>query len=54
MLEIRPLSESLVRKAHKELHENPEEIENHVKELREWILRQPHLKARTGQYNVDV
>lgn len=48
MLEIRPLPECLARRAQKELKEKPDEIERHVKELREWILQQPHLKARMG------
>lgn len=50
MLEIRPLSPSLAKRAEKELGENPSQIENCVKELREWIFQQPHLKARTGRW----
>lgn len=49
MPEIRPLSKALAKKAQEELNEKPEEIDEHIKELRNWIRRQPHLKARTGQ-----
>lgn len=50
MLQIRPLSVDLSKKAQEELNENenPIEIEHHVNKLRKWILQQPYLKARTG------
>lgn len=47
---IRPLSVQLAKRAKDELYENPTEIEKHIKELRQWILEQPHLKARTGLF----
>lgn len=46
---IRPLPAQLAKKAQDELYEKPSEIEKHIKELRHWILEQPHLKARTGR-----
>lgn len=49
MPEIRALSKVLAKKAQEELNEKPEEIKDQVKALRNWIQRQPHLKARTGQ-----
>lgn len=49
MPEIRPLSKALAKKVQEELNEKPEQIDDHVKELKNWIRRQPHLKARTGQ-----
>lgn len=48
MPDIRPLSKALAKKAQEELNEKPEEIDDRVKELRIWIQRQPHLKARAG------
>lgn len=48
MVNIRPLPTALAKKAQEELNEKPEEVETRINELREWILTQPHLKARTG------
>lgn len=48
MVNIRPLSAALTKRAREELNEKPEEIEARINELKEWILTQPHLKARTG------
>lgn len=48
MLKIRTLSPQLAELAQKELNEKPDDILEHVKKLREWILKQPYLRARTG------
>ena len=42
------LSEESLKKAKKELHEDPRERLGAVKALREWILQQPHMKCQTG------
>lgn len=47
MSKIRPLSEELSKKAQQELGEVPERIDEDIKVLREWISKQPHIKART-------
>lgn len=47
VVNIRPLSAALAERARVELNEKPNEIEARINELREWILQQPHLKART-------
>lgn len=47
MSKIRPLPEKLAIKAHEELGEKPERIDEDIQALREWISKQPHLKART-------
>ncbi|XP_037813926.1 alpha-tocopherol transfer protein-like [Lucilia sericata] len=47
MSKIRPLSAKLALKAQEELGEKPERIDDDIKALREWIQKQPHLKART-------
>lgn len=45
---IRELPIELAKIAKNELNENPKQIEADLKNLKEWILKQPHLKARTG------
>lgn len=47
MSKIRPLSEKLSLKAKEELGENPDRIDADIQALREWISKQPYLKART-------
>ncbi|XP_022820990.1 clavesin-2-like isoform X1 [Spodoptera litura] len=46
-MQVRPLSLALQEKAALELYETPNKLENGLKELKEWISQQPHLKART-------
>lgn len=46
-LNIRPLSPELAAKAAKELNEVPSRLPEDVKALRDWINKQPHLRART-------
>lgn len=45
---IRPLTPALQEVAIQELNEKPKELADDVLRLREWILSQPHLKARTN------
>lgn len=49
VVNIRPLCAALAERARVELNEQPNEIEARINDLREWILQQPHLKARTGE-----
>ncbi|XP_055306928.1 alpha-tocopherol transfer protein-like isoform X2 [Sitodiplosis mosellana] len=44
---IRELSPQLARRAQEEIFEKKSEIDGHIKALRQWILKQSHLKART-------
>ncbi|CAH0700726.1 unnamed protein product [Spodoptera exigua] len=46
-MEVRPLSLALQEKAALELYETPDKLERGLKELKEWISQQPHLRART-------
>lgn len=48
MLKVRRLPVELAKIAQMELNEDPTNIAGHVAELRNWILQQPHLIARTG------
>lgn len=46
-LNVRPLPTALAEKAQKELNEVPSRLADDVKALRDWISKQPHLRART-------
>lgn len=45
---IRDLPPDLAKIAKEELNEKPAQTINDVQHLKEWISKQPHLKARTG------
>lgn len=45
---VRPLAPALAEKARIELGEEPELLEENIRHLKQWILKQPHLRARTG------
>lgn len=46
---VRPLSPALAEKARRELNEEgPKQLEEGIRHLKQWILKQPHLRARTG------
>lgn len=45
---VRPLTPELAEKARLELNEDPKRIESDLQHLKEWIAKQPHLRARTG------
>jgi hypothetical protein len=47
MVNIRPLSSELQKKAIEELNEDPNRIEKDLEAFREWIKKSPHLKGRT-------
>ncbi|XP_059059453.1 uncharacterized protein LOC131852744 [Achroia grisella] len=44
---VRPLSLELIEKARLELNEDPKRLEDGIMHLKEWIAKQPHLRART-------
>lgn len=46
-LNVRPLSAELAAKAQKELNEVPSRLADDVQALKDWIAKQPHLRART-------
>ncbi|XP_058983601.1 alpha-tocopherol transfer protein-like [Musca domestica] len=47
MPDLRPLPEDLQKIACEELNEVPERIEQDLQDFRQWIEKQPHLRART-------
>jgi hypothetical protein len=47
-MEVRPLSADLEAIALQELNEDRDRIEEDLKHIREWLSKQPHLTARTG------
>lgn len=48
-MSLRPLSKELQEKASSELNENPNRIESDINYIKEWLDKQPHLKARKGE-----
>ncbi|XP_053623850.1 uncharacterized protein LOC128682872 [Plodia interpunctella] len=40
---VRPLSAALLKKAQKEINENPKRVNSDIKALREWLDKQPHM-----------
>ena len=48
MVSIRPVCPELQEKAQKELNEVPSRLPEDLQALKDWIAKQPHLKARTG------
>jgi hypothetical protein len=46
---IRALSTDLEAIAGQELNEDPGRLEQDLKHLRDWLAKQPHLTARTGE-----
>ncbi|XP_063529989.1 retinol-binding protein pinta-like [Cydia strobilella] len=46
-MSVRPLPPLLAEKARKELNEDPQRLPNDLQHIKDWIAKQPHLKART-------
>uniref|UniRef100_A0A1E1WUN0 CRAL-TRIO domain-containing protein n=1 Tax=Pectinophora gossypiella TaxID=13191 RepID=A0A1E1WUN0_PECGO len=44
---VRPLCPELAEKARVELNEDPKKLEDGIQILKDWIAKQPHLRART-------
>ena len=49
MMLVRPLNPELKSKAEVELNETSKKLEDGIKHLKEWISKQPHLRARIGK-----
>lgn len=47
---IRPLPADLQATAIKNINEDPARIPKDIEYIKEWLKKQPHLNARTGQY----
>lgn len=52
-MSIRPLSKELQAKAEKELFEKPDRIKEDIAYIKEWLKKQPHINARTGNFYVS-
>lgn len=48
-MKIRQLSTELAEKARLELNEDPKRVEDDVQHIKNWIAKQPHLRARTDE-----
>ena len=48
-MDIRPLSPEILEVAIKDLNEDPTRREQDLKHIRDWLAKQPHLRARTGK-----
>lgn len=47
---IRPLPSVLAERAKNELNEDPNRLKHNLQSLKDWIAKQPHLRARTGEF----
>lgn len=47
-MSIRPLCPELAKKAREELNEDAKTIESDLRSIKDWLSKQPHLRARTG------
>lgn len=48
-MSIRPLSNELAEIARLELYEEPNRVSNDIQHIKDWLAKQPHLRARTGK-----
>jgi hypothetical protein len=51
---VRVLNAKLYAIAREELNEDPDRTEQDLKHVREWLAKQPHLTARTGNVSFQV
>nr|ATY51959.1 CRAL-TRIO domain-containing protein [Bicyclus anynana] len=47
MMPVRPLPPALAEKARIELGEDPKRLEENIWQMKQWVSKQPHLRART-------
>lgn len=47
---VRELSPELAKIAVNELNEHPSRLQDDLQHLKDWISKQPYLKARTGKF----
>lgn len=49
-MQIRTLIPELAKKAQDELNEDPKRIQSDVQHIKDWLSKQPHLRARQGWF----
>ncbi|KAM3959038.1 uncharacterized protein ACR2FA_006879 [Aphomia sociella] len=53
-MSIRPLSPELAEKARVELNEDPKRLKEDLQHVRDWLAKQPHIRARTDDQWLTV
>lgn len=48
-MSVRPLTPALEKMAREDLNEDPKRLKDDLQSIKEWLAKQPHLKARTGE-----
>lgn len=51
-MQIRPLCPELAEKARVELNEDSQRIASDVQHIKDWLAKQPHLRARSGKSTI--
>lgn len=49
-MSVRPLTPALEKMAREELNEDPKRLKDDLQSIKDWLAKQPHLKARTGEH----
>lgn len=49
-MSTRELPAVLAERAKNELNEDPNRLKDDLQSIKDWIAKQPHLRARTGEF----
>lgn len=53
-MSVRPLPDGLAIIACTELNEDPKRVEDDLRHIKEWLLKQNHLRARSGEHDLSI
>lgn len=53
-MSVRSLPPDLQERAIAEINEDPKRVQEDIRHIKEWLKKQPHLKARTGEFQTCV